>query len=388
MKPLVHLLVALLLLGLARTSLAQATRPAEAEPLLARVGDAYVKLASLELEATTTADYAAAGRTVQRELKSTSARDAGRHFRYELPGELVVAADAGAVYVYVPPALRYYRVDREAGKPLTPQTLGDAAADALANADLSLLLSVVDDPAAVLRALGDVSGDGPDALQVVRPDKSVWTLTFDPKTSLLRQVVADERQTLRDAGVPNVERAERRTTYTRVEPDGAVAAERVAFAPPATAQQIEPDAAVADDLAGKPAPALALPDLAGDAVSLAALRGKVVLVDFWASWCGPCVASIPHVKSLAADHAGDGLVVLAVNLKEAAETARQFAADNAMTAQAMRVLLDADGAAAERWGVRAIPFSVVVGRDGAVRKVVIGLDPEAVEAAVKAALAE
>ena len=393
MKLLVQLLVASLLVtsllvGLARTSSAQTTAPAEAEALLAGVGDAYAHLRSLRLEAITTADYAAAGQTIRRELKSTAARDGGRHFRYELPGELVVAADAGSVYVYVPPAMRYYETDRDADGPLTPQTLGEAATAALSDADLSLLLSVVRDPAAVLRSLGEVSADGADALRVVRPDKSVWTLAFDPRTRLLREVTADESATLRDAGVPGVERALRRTTYTTVEPDADVAAGAVAFSPPAAAQQVEPGAAVAGDLDGKPAPALALPDLEGNVVSLASLKGKVVLVDFWASWCGPCVASIPHVKSLAEKHAGDGLAVLAVNLKEAPETARQFAADRAMNGKGMRVLLDADGAAGDRWGVAAIPYSVVVGRDGAVRKVIVGLDPEAVEAAVTAALAE
>ena len=75
--------------------------------------------------------------------------------------------------------------------------------------------------------------------------------------------------------------------------------------------------------ARKPVPALQLTDLGGKVWRLAELRGKVVLINFWASWCEPCRAEMPSLQRLADRHTQD-LVVLAVNLKESTQTVQQF----------------------------------------------------------------
>ena len=393
MHVLLKLIVVALLLIVTRPTLAQNTRPTDpaVDALLARVTTAYRDAKTLRLEATTTGDYDVGGRVVNHEVKIASARAAAGRFRSEAAGELVVAATADGVFVYVPAALRYYKAD-PLGEAVTPTTLGDAATNALLEADPSLLLSLVQDPAALLKSLGTLGVEGDNDLTVARPDESRWTLRFDPQTSLLREVVADDSATFTAAGVPDVRRATRTTRYSVVEPNADVAADAVAFVPPETAQQVEPGAAVAtgdvEGLAGKPAPALALKDLAGNAVTLAQFKGRVVVIDFWATWCPPCRAGIPHLTEMARTLDKEGVTVLAVNVQEAADAVRQFAADNGMTADAMKVLLDADGAVTAAWGVGAYPTTVVVGRDGVVRKTLVGLQPAELDAAVKAALAE
>lgn len=97
---------------------------------------------------------------------------------------------------------------------------------------------------------------------------------------------------------------------------------------------------------------------------LDSLHGKVVLVDFWASWCGPCLQSFPWMNGLHAKHADEGLVILAVNLDQ--ERAQADAFLKKLPPQ-FRVEYDAEGTLAKSFGVQAMPTSFLIGRDGTVR---------------------
>ena len=108
-------------------------------------------------------------------------------------------------------------------------------------------------------------------------------------------------------------------------------------------------------------PPTVLPVWEGAAWSLAEARGKVVLLNFWASWCAPCRAEIPSLEALAAQHERDGLEVLAVNFREHEGALRRFLASMPLS---LTVLRDVDGAAARAWKVNIFPSTVVIGRDG------------------------
>ncbi len=97
---------------------------------------------------------------------------------------------------------------------------------------------------------------------------------------------------------------------------------------------------------------------------LQSLEGKVVLVDFWASWCGPCLQSFPWMNGLHAKHADEGLVIVAVNLDQDPSLADAFL--KKVPAQ-FRVEYDREGALARQFGVEAMPTSFLIGRDGRVR---------------------
>ncbi len=107
----------------------------------------------------------------------------------------------------------------------------------------------------------------------------------------------------------------------------------------------------------------------GRAVSLREFRGRVVLLNFWATWCVPCREEIPAMQALARDLGPRGLVVLAVNYEEDPETVQAFVRDTGLT---LPVLLDRDGAVARRYRVAGLPTSVFVDRRGAVAGSVIG----------------
>jgi len=124
-------------------------------------------------------------------------------------------------------------------------------------------------------------------------------------------------------------------------------------------------------LTGKPAPDFSLKTVDGKDVKLSDLKGKVVLIDFWATWCGLCRESLPHLQHISEnkDLGDKGLVVLAINGEGNKEATRKFLEDNHYT---FTVPLDDKNTASGSYWVAAIPTTVLVGRDGAVKQVWIG----------------
>jgi thiol-disulfide isomerase/thioredoxin len=142
-------------------------------------------------------------------------------------------------------------------------------------------------------------------------------------------------------------------------------------------------------LEGKPAPDFSLKTLDGKNVTLSEMKGKVVVVDFWATWCPPCRKSLPHLQKLSADKemADKGLVVWAVDAREKSDVVQKFLTENKYT---FTVPMDT-GKAMTQYNVSGIPTTIIVGRDGKVRKTFVGFGEGSegpMDEAVKAALAE
>ena len=112
----------------------------------------------------------------------------------------------------------------------------------------------------------------------------------------------------------------------------------------------------------RPAPDFTLPTVNGN-VALHDLRGKVVYVDFWASWCVPCRQSFPWMRSVAEKYAPQGLAVVAINLDKRREAADEFLEKYPAP---FTVAFDPAGRSAEQFRVVAMPMSFIVGRDGTV----------------------
>jgi peroxiredoxin len=127
--------------------------------------------------------------------------------------------------------------------------------------------------------------------------------------------------------------------------------------------------AAAAAMEGKPAPDFKLKAADGKDVSLADLKGSVVILDFWATWCGPCRASLPELDKIYTGLKGKGLKAYAVNLREEKDTVEKFVDQ---TKLGIPVLYDTEGQTADKYGVTGIPQTVVIGKDGNVKKVVVG----------------
>jgi peroxiredoxin len=120
---------------------------------------------------------------------------------------------------------------------------------------------------------------------------------------------------------------------------------------------------------GGPTPPLALQDPSGKAHDLAAYRGKVVVVNFWATWCPPCIVEMPSMQALRERLAGRGFEVLAVNVMDSEEKIAAFREAELID---LPVLMDRDGAVAKRWKVRMLPRSFVIDRQGVIRYQLVG----------------
>ncbi len=122
-------------------------------------------------------------------------------------------------------------------------------------------------------------------------------------------------------------------------------------------------------LVGKPAPDFQLELLDGKWFRLEEQKGKIVVLDFWASWCGPCLQTMPQVDKVAREYADRKVMLVAVNLEERPERIRA-ALDRLQLS--MPVALDVDGRVAEKYGATAIPQTVVVDPQGKVARLFVG----------------
>ena len=115
---------------------------------------------------------------------------------------------------------------------------------------------------------------------------------------------------------------------------------------------------------GGPTPSLALKDPDGRLHDLADYRGKVLLVNFWATWCAPCREELPSLERLRDALRGRPFEALAVNVAEGESRVRRFLTDVPL---GLPILLDRDGNAQRAWGVRGLPATFLLDRKGSIR---------------------
>ena len=130
----------------------------------------------------------------------------------------------------------------------------------------------------------------------------------------------------------------------------------------------EPETALQVD---NPAPKFKLPSLGGGEMSLDQFRGKIVMLDFWATWCGPCQMTMPLLERLQKEYPND-LVLLAINLQEPKDVVSDYVRKQGINS---RVLLDEEGSVGAIYGTESIPMQVLVDKEGIVRNIQVGFSP-------------
>lgn len=132
-----------------------------------------------------------------------------------------------------------------------------------------------------------------------------------------------------------------------------------------TSQSGNTDREVAPDFSWK--------DNSGKVVKLSDLKGKVVLLDFWATWCGPCRMTIPHVEAIYEKYKDKGVVVIGINLDTGdLSNVQQFINEQGMK---YLVVTDPNSQVAGLYGVNSIPRFFLIDKNGRIAKMIIGYDP-------------
>jgi peroxiredoxin len=142
--------------------------------------------------------------------------------------------------------------------------------------------------------------------------------------------------------------------------------------PAGTAVEPEPNIGALDDrrpIIGQPAPDFALREVDGDVVRLSELRGSVVFINFWATWCRPCKKELPEIQRIYDEKRQAGLVVLAIDEQEPADDAQRYWDDGGYT---MPLLLDRGGSVFEQYRLQGLPDSVFIDREGRITGIQFG----------------
>ena len=341
---------------------------------LQQIGDAYQAADSLIVAGRVTLSV---GSSPSRMLQFNSSFQRGtiESFRHEQQDGIVFGCDGNVLYAYRSDQNSYFQISASClagGISAQPEPIPQL----LETCNPSLKLAIVPDAAEELRSgaskielLPDTTLDAA-VYKTLRltPEigERITTLLVDPHTYLLRQA---KHEYPADPDDPAAQSRTITVDYTTVQINASINSSRFAWTPPAGAENIVPPQATLN----RPAPDFTLADLDGNQVQLSSLRGNVVVLDFWATWCGPCQLSLPMLQQVAQDMSSPKLRVFAINRQENLDTLREFAR---RTNLSLPVLLDPKSDAARKYRVSGIPQTVVIGKDGVVKFLTVGIAPE------------
>ena len=382
----------------------------EARAVLDEMKSAYAGLKSLQLTGTTAFDSEISGKKDHQSDTFTASFAAPNKFRHEMKGNMIAGSTGEKMYVLSVEDNAYVQKDApkdrvnpgEAPKaiwdvvglqnPSLAMALSRDAAGALVDGATSFAVGSSKEKSAAevekgteLQKIGDVK-IGDKSCTALKLTNAVGEFIFlvDPQSHLLRRVTIDQTEFLKHLGQPDVKAAtitvDYVTTVVDAKPADGQVEDQFTWSPPAGARELTAAMAgreAGDDpaaaLMGKPAPDFKLKDLTGAEVVLSEQKGNVVIVDFWATWCPPCVEALPHLNKLYQDKKAAGLKVLAVSVDQDKSKVAPFVADKKLL---FTVLLDTnEEKAAEKFGVQGIPQTVIIGKDGVVKKVFVGFGP-------------
>jgi len=301
-------------------------------------------------------------------------------------GTGIVAGDGNELVIHHKEPNRYESgpspatIPEIVGKPLVADVLAAGNADSLTRAFFA------DDPAATvidgiqeLSLAGTEQVDGRECTHLVAVTETggwdLWVATGDQPVPVrwvpkpIPMFLGGENLDVKSVVTFDqwrIDPASEKSEFTFVPPEGA---EKVESLVAAAAPKPRPPRPPAHPLVGKAAPGFNLVGTDGSRFDLAGQKNKIVVLDFWATWCGPCRESLPAIASVGRDYADKGVVFRAVNVKEDGAAVRTFLDETAID---VPVVLDDSGDVASAFRTESIPQTVVIGADGIIQAVHVG----------------
>jgi len=355
---------------------------ADPKGLLEKVAETYRNLKRYQFDFTLLTEIrSAAGRkSVETHIELTNVRpDKLRMLISGGLGEMQVYSDGAFSWVFVPPLKQYTRKTAGDAKATTADGSSRFAAIAMQVLEQFERISASVHTARSLRTEKLEVGDTPVECLVVEveleePDpgeKRVRTYWIDLQRNLVLKVVQFDKLS---GEATNALETEITTTFKKADINPSIPDSTFAFEPPADAKEVaafrRPRPAAIE--IGSEAADFQLKDLEGREIHLKSLRGNVVLLNFWASWCGPCRLEMPVIEKLHQQFHGKGLRVFGVN-DEDIDTIRDYVAEHEYS---FPTLVDTNQQAMSLYRIRGIPTMVVIDREGKIAQYRLGLSRE------------
>jgi len=365
---------------------AESADSAKPEDVIRKMSDFYKQQKSFSVTSETQAEIRATGLHNTSKSSFTAVFERPNHFALRGKGGpgLTVVSDGDTLYMHVAAIKKYSKEE-------APKSLASLAESPLANfaprGTRNLILDfLTNDPAKLIlkgvtasKDLGTANVDGQPARHLKftqgKLDWEVWIA--DDKDPMLLRIEYDLSKVIKLGGGKELKdlKVTVDQTFKNWKFGLTPSPEDFLIVPPKNAKEVESLFEREEELSpllGKAAPAVDLERLDGKRVKLADNSGKnVVMLDMWATWCGPCRQELPHLIEVAKDYKAKGVVFYAIDLREPKKTIEEFLKKEKFD---MTVGLDSQGKVAEAYGVEGIPMLMLIDKKGIVQVVHIGYE--------------